>query len=79
MESLWCVGKSIGSAESATSKKNGKNKDLSYGLIDSQSVKTCGASEERGYDGDKKTKGHKRHIVVDTMGNLIEVIVHAAN
>ena len=79
MESSWCMGKSIGSVESATSKKNGKNKNPSYGLIDSQSVKTCGASEERGYDGGKKTKGRKRHIVVDTMGNLIQVIVHAAN
>ena len=51
----------------------------SYGLIDSQSVKTCSASEERGFDGGKKIKGRKRHIVVDTMGNLIQVIVHAAN
>jgi len=48
-------------------------------LIDSQSVKTCSASEERGFDGGKKIKGRKRHIVVDTMGNLIQVIVHAAN
>lgn len=29
--------------------------------------------------GGKKTKGRKRHIVVDTLGNLIQVIVHAAN
>ena len=48
-------------------------------MIDSQSVKTSGASDERGFDGGKKTKGRKRHIVVDTMGNLVQVIVHAAN
>ena len=48
-------------------------------MIDSQSVKTSGASEGRGFDGGKKTKGRKRHIVVDTMGNLVQVIVHAAN
>ena len=48
-------------------------------MIDSQSVKTCAASDERGYDGGKKTKGRKRHIVVDTLGNLVQVIVHAAN
>lgn len=27
----------------------------------------------------EKTKGHKRHIVTDTMGNLLAVVVHAAN
>jgi putative transposase len=37
------------------------------------------ASEERGFDGGKKVKGRKRHIVVDTMGNLLAVKVHAAN
>ena len=42
-------------------------------------MKTCAASDERGYDGGKKTKGRKRHIVVDTLGNLVQVIVHAAN
>ena len=42
-------------------------------------MKTTFASEERGFDGGKKTKGRKRHIVVDTLGNLIQVIVHAAN
>lgn len=51
----------------------------SYGIIDSQSLKTTGAAEERGIDGGKKTKGRKRDIVVDTMGNLLAVIVHAAN
>lgn len=37
------------------------------------------ASEERGIDGGKKVKGRKRHIVVDTLGNLLHVLVHAAN
>ena len=37
------------------------------------------ASEERGIDGGKKIKGRKRHIVVDVMGNLLSVVVHAAN
>jgi putative transposase len=50
----------------------------SYGIVDSQSVKTAYASEGRGYDGNKKTKGRKRHVVVDTLGNLIQVLVHAA-
>lgn len=51
----------------------------SYGLIDSQSVKTQYASAERGIDGHKKVKGRKRHIVVDTLGNLLHVQGHAAN
>ncbi len=33
----------------------------------------------RGYDAGKKVKGRKRHIAVDTLGNLLEVVVHAAN
>ena len=51
----------------------------SYGIIDAQSVKTQYAREERGIDGGKKVKGHKRHIVVDIVGNLLHVKVHAAN
>ena len=34
---------------------------------------------ERGYDAGKKVKGRKRHIVVDTLGHLLEVVVHAAS
>ncbi|WP_246628621.1 transposase [Methylomagnum ishizawai] len=48
-------------------------------MIDSQSVKTQYASEERGIDGGKLVKGHKRHIVVDVLGHLLHVEVHAAN
>ena len=33
---------------------------------------------QRGYDAGKKIKGRKRHIAVDTEGNLLAVIVHAA-
>ncbi|HEM3179431.1 TPA: transposase [Streptococcus suis 92-4172] len=47
--------------------------------MDSQSVKTTDVAEERGIDGGKKVKERKPHIVVDTMGNLLDVVVHAAN
>ncbi|MGH7094862.1 MAG: transposase [Stellaceae bacterium] len=33
----------------------------------------------RGYDAGKKIKGRKRHIVVDTQGNLLNVVIHPAN
>ena len=59
--------------------KNGKNLTPSYAIIDSQSAKTASYNDQRGIDGGKKVKGRKRHIVVDTLGNLIQVIVHAAN
>ena len=48
-------------------------------IINSQSVKTTEAGEMRGYDAGKKVKGCERHIIVDTLGNLLEVAVHAAN
>ena len=60
-------------------KKTGKKATPSYGIVDSQSAKTVSYSEKRGFDGGKKTKGRKRHIVIDSLGNLIQVIVHAAN
>jgi len=59
--------------------KAGRKPTPTYGIIDSQSVKTTYASEERGFDGGKKVKGRKRHTVTDTMGNLLAIKVHAAN
>jgi putative transposase len=47
--------------------------------MDSQSTKTQYASEERGIDGGKLVKGWKRHIVVDILGDVLHVQVHAAN
>ena len=57
----------------------GKKAEPSYGIIDAQSVKTQYAGEERGIDGGKRVKGRKRHILVDILGCLLHVSVHAAN
>jgi putative transposase len=59
-------------------RQRGRNEEPSAGVIDTQSVKTTEAGGERGYDAGKKINGRKRHIAVDTVGNLLEVVVHAA-
>ncbi len=58
--------------------QEGKLADCSVGIADSQSVKGS-VHEENGYDGGKKVNGRKRHILVDTMGLLIVVLVTTAN
>lgn len=48
-------------------------------IIDSQSVKTTEVGGEHGYDAGKKINGRKRHILVDTLGLLLKIVVHPAS
>jgi len=57
----------------------GREASPSAGVIDSQSIKTTESGGVCGYDAGKKVKGRKRHIVTDTSGYLIFILVHAAD
>lgn len=59
--------------------KSGRHKHPTAGCLDSQSVKCTAIPGERGYDAGKKVNGRKRHILVDTLGLLLTVMVTTAS
>ena len=47
-------------------------------MIDSQTAKSTENAGPRGWDAGKKTKGRKPHVVTDTLGLLVGLVVHSA-
>ena len=73
-EEIWSV------IHSKARESIGKSESPSLGIIDSRSVKTSHhVDKDRGVDGNKKIKGRKEHIVVDTLGLPMSINVHEAN
>jgi putative transposase len=60
-------------------KQNGRQPSPSAAILDSQSVKTTEVGgQERGFDKVKNVNGRKRHLLVDTLGLVLEAVVHSA-
>ncbi len=73
---LWCkLNKHL---RRQLRKKLGRNEEPSAGCADSQSIK-AGSLHTNGYDGAKSVNGKKRHLLVDTLGLVLSVLVTGAN
>ncbi|WP_442806795.1 IS5 family transposase [Streptomyces sp. NBC_01750] len=64
-----------------TRRAHGRSPDPTAAVVDAQSVKTSGnvAETSQGIDAGKKIKGRKRHLITDTLGLVLAVIVTAAS
>jgi putative transposase len=75
----WACGKKINKQlRKRLRKRVGHKKNPSVGIVDSQAVKGT-VHAGNGYDGGKRVNGRKRHLLVDTLGLLLTVVVTKAN
>jgi putative transposase len=75
----WHLGRIHTTLREQVRRQAGREPTPSAAIIDSQSVKTTERGGSHGYDGGKKVNGRKRHLLVDTLGLLLKVVVHPAN
>jgi putative transposase len=59
--------------------RQGRQPEPAAGSLDSQSIKTATQGTAVGFDGNKQSKGRKRHVVVDTLGLILAVVVTSAS
>ena len=57
----------------------GRNEEPTAAIIDSQTAKGVDITEDSGYDAGKKIKGRKRHLLTDTQGLIVDIVVHPAS
>jgi transposase len=77
--SEWALGEDSRHAEGQAALEKRKKKAPTAAILDSQSVKTSNHGGVRGYDAGKKVMGRKRHLLVDTLGLILHVVVHPAS
>src|SRR4051794_26035024 len=58
---------------------DGRDRQPSAAVLDSQSARSSEDGEQIGYDAGKRVRGRKRHLLVDTLGLLLHVVVHSAS
>ena len=63
----------------AAREQAGREASPTAGIVDSQSVRTTESGGPRGCDAGKKVNGRKRHVLVDTLGLLLVLVVHTAD
>ena len=75
----WAVAKDSRFLARCGAAPERKKKAPTAAILDSQSVKVANHGGVRGYDAGKKIMGRKRHLLVDTLGLILAVVVHPAN
>lgn len=73
------VGTTQWETSRSSSSQERKKKAPSAAILDSASVRMAGQRGDRGFDAGKKVDGRKRHLLVDTLGLILSVVVHSAS